>query len=184
MKKLLQIFKDDELDFKTAICILILVMVFSAIIGFIYEEVFYLIDLGYFVKRGSTFGPWIPIYAWGSLLIVYFTYSLRKKPILVFLLNCFITGFLEYGTGYVLDHFFHKKLWDYNVEILNFGNINGYICFRSILLFGLASLFLIYNLIPRLIKLSKKISLKKLSFLAYILGLLFVLDMIIYIVIE
>ena len=39
--------------------LLILVMVISGISGFIYELLFYRIDLGYFVKRGSSYGPWI-----------------------------------------------------------------------------------------------------------------------------
>ena len=39
--------------------LLILIMVFSGVFGFIYEELFYRIDLGYFTKRGSSYGPWI-----------------------------------------------------------------------------------------------------------------------------
>ncbi len=31
----------------------------GGIFGFIYEEIFYRIDFGYFVKRGTAFGPWI-----------------------------------------------------------------------------------------------------------------------------
>ena len=46
-----------------------LIMILSGFFGFIYEMLFYKIDLGYFVKRGSTFGPWIPIYAFGGLLL-------------------------------------------------------------------------------------------------------------------
>ena len=41
---------------------ILLVFVIGGIFGFIYEEIFYRIDLGYFVKRGTTYGPWIPIY--------------------------------------------------------------------------------------------------------------------------
>lgn len=100
--------------------LLVLLMISSGIFGFIYETIFYKIDLGYFVKRGSTFGPWIPIYFFGGGLILILTYSLREKPGLVFLANCFITGILEYFTGCILYEYYNLRLWDYNSEIWNF----------------------------------------------------------------
>ena len=48
------------------------------------------------------------------------------------------------------------RLWDYNNEILNFGNIGGYICLRSVLSFGIASLFLVYVVVPYLLRITKK----------------------------
>ena len=179
MKKL-NIFDDENYSIKTTINILILIMIFSGIFGFIYETCFYRIDLGYFVKRGSTFGPWIPIYAFGGFFITLLTYRFRKNPVAVFILNCIITGMLEYGTGYVLYEFIGIRLWDYNTEIWNFGNINGYICFRSILFFGLSSLFLIYAMIPTIKKLINKVSEYNLTIVTTILGTLFVLDMILH----
>ena len=178
MKKIFLIFKEKNLQL--TINLLILIMVFSGIFGFIYETLFYKIDLGYFVKRGSTYGPWIPIYAFGGLFITLITYRFKEKPVFVFLMNCLITGILEYSTGYVLDKFIGIKLWDYNTEIWNFGNINGYICLRSILFFGISGLFLIYAIIPILEKLASEISEKKLNFISRTLGILFLLDVVIY----
>ena len=132
MKEKLLIFKDNKINLKTTINILILIMIFSGFFGFIYETIFYKIDLGYFVKRGSTFGPWIPIYAFGGLFITIFTYRFKDKPFLVFILNCIITGILEYSVGYILYEFNGIRLWDYNTEIWNWGNINGYITFNII----------------------------------------------------
>ena len=172
--------KDNETDLKRTIYILILIMVFSGIFGFIYETLFYKIDLGYFVKRGSTFGPWIPIYAIGSLLIMLISYRFKKYPVLVFALNSAITGILEYLTGFMLYRFGGIRLWDYNTEIWNFGNINGYICLRSILFFGISSIFLIYVVVPIIKKIAKKISEKKLKAISLTLGLLFLLDFILF----
>lgn len=155
---------------------LIIIMVISGIFGFIYETIFYRIDLGYFVKRGTTYGPWIPIYAFGGLFITLFTYKLKDKPILVFTINTIITSLLEFFTGYFLLKFKNIRLWDYNNEILNYGNINGFICLRSVLFFGLSSLFLIYVIMPFV----KKLPYKVLSYLSIILGSLFLLDFILY----
>ena len=115
-----KIFDDEKYSLKTTMNILILIMILSGFFGFIYETIFYRIDLGYFVKRGSTFGPWIPIYAFGGFFITVISYRFRKSPLAIFLINCVVTGILEYGTGYVLYEFFGMRLWDYNTEIWNF----------------------------------------------------------------
>ena len=184
MKNKFLIFKDNKISFKKTISLLILIMIFSGFFGFIYETIFYKIDLGYYIKRGSTFGPWIPIYAFGGLLITVISYRFRKNPLMVFVINSILTGLLEYGTGFVLYKFFGIRLWDYNTEIWNYGNINGYICLRSVLFFGISSLFLIYIIVPLLLKISTKISEKKLNIISYLLGITFVLDMILYTIIK
>ena len=51
---------------KKRLPLLLLVFAFGGIFGFIYEEIFYYFDLGEWVKRGTTFGPWIPIYGFGG----------------------------------------------------------------------------------------------------------------------
>jgi len=180
----MKVFDDEEFNKKSTINVLILIMILSGFFGFIYEMLFYRIDLGYFVKRGSTFGPWIPIYAFGGLLITLVTYRFRKKPFVVFLTNCLVTGILEYFTGLVLYKMFGIRLWDYNTEIWNWGNINGYICARSILFFGISSLMLIYMFIPLIKKIVKKSSEKSITIVSYTLGILFVLDMILYQIIK
>jgi len=180
----MKVFDDEEFNKKSTINIFILIMILSGFFGFIYEMLFYRIDLGYFVKRGSTFGPWIPIYAFGGLLITLVTYRFKKKPFSVFLINCLVTGILEYSTGLVLYKMFGIRLWDYNTEIWNWGNINGYICARSILFFGISSLMLIYLFIPLIKKVVKKSSEKSITIVSYTLGILFVLDMILYQIIK
>ena len=171
MKK---IFQKENLE------LFMLIMLSSGIIGFIYEEIFYWIDLGYLVKRGSTFGPWIPIYAFGGLLITLVASRWKGNPIKVFFLSTLLTGILEYGTGYILDTIFHIRLWDYGKEILNFGNINGYICLRSVLLFGIAGVLLIEKMLPYYqitLKNEKKKWLEKPLITIF---LIFILDMIFY----
>ena len=183
MKKNLYIINDKKIESIDIIYIIILSIILGGIFGFIYETIFYRIDLGYFVKRGSSFGPWIPIYVIGSLLIITLTYKYKSKPLLVFILNTIITGLLEYITGFILYNFYNTRLWDYNTEILNFGNINGYICLRSVLFFGLSSLFLIYVLLPFLIKIYKRYTVF-FKLITVILAVLYLLDIIIYNIVK
>ncbi len=140
-----------------------LVIALTGFFGWIYEFFFYYLNSGMkeFYWRGSNFLPWINIYAVGSIMIVLLTYKLRNNPFLVFIISFLSTGILEFITGYVCFEFFGGlRLWDYNTEILNFGNIYGYVCLRSVLFFGLSSLLLMYCLLPFCIYLSRKMNKK------------------------
>ena len=168
------------LDTTGLIDLLILVMVTSGVCGFIYELLFYRIDMGRFVKRGSSYGPWIPIYAWGGLAYTVFVYRFRDNPLLVFVLCVIVSGLLEYVTGWVLYNVFNTRLWDYNTEIWNFGNIGGVVCLRSVLVFGLAGLVLIYAVIPMLARFIKLFDPAFVNAVCLTLGAVFALDCILY----
>ena len=138
-------------DKATWLAIFSLVIVLSGIFGFVYEYIFYYFNSGMktFYFRGSNFLPWINIYATGAMLIFFLTFKLRNKPWLIFILSMLITGILEYSAGFMMYHFKGGiRCWDYNTEILSFGNIDGYVCLRSVLFFGLSSLILIYMMFP------------------------------------
>lgn len=149
---------DIKLNLKQKIIILSLVIVISGIFGWIYEFIFYYFNSGMkeFYMRGGNFLPWINIYAYGALLIIFLTYKRRKHPLQVFLISMISTGILEYLAGYILyGKLGWVKCWDYNQEILSFGNIGGYVCLRSVLIFGISALLLMYVILPALIKLSQ-----------------------------
>ncbi len=170
--------KADEikLDKKLTVYVLLMIFTIGGIFGFVYEELFYRVDLGYFVKRGTTIGPWIPIYGFGALLIAAVTYRVKKIPAAVFAISALVTGALELVTGFVLDSCFGKRLWDYNTEIWNFGNIGGYVCLRSVLFFGVSALLLQYIIHPYLDKFAAKCPLKVLTVVTVIPSGLFLLD--------
>ena len=165
---------------KKKLTTIFLIFVLCGIFGFIYEMLFYRIDLGYFVKRGSTFGPWIPIYGFGALLIYFIAGKFKKKPILVFLISLVVSGLLELISGFVLLKVFHLRLWNYNEEILNFGNIGGFVCLRSILTFGLFGLLLIYIITPLIEKIVLKDKKNILFIISLLLTIIFILDNIIF----
>ena len=164
----------------------VLLMVFSlgGVFGFIYEELFYLIDLGHLVKRGITFGPWIPIYGFGAVLIVLVTARLYRHPTAVFVVSAIICGVLEFFTGYFLWHIWQVRLWDYNTEIWNWGNIGGYICIRSVLFFGVSALLLQYVVYPLINKARKTFERKMFVLVATVPAVTFAMDIVISLVLR
>lgn len=171
--------KNHSFDKLTMLGIFCLIIVITGIFGWLYEFIFYYFNGGMkeFYWRGGNFLPWINIYATGSIMIYFLTYKRRKKPLKVFLLGFLSTGILEYISGlgmFVLGN--GKRCWDYNNEILNFGNINGFVCLRSVTFFGLSSLLLIYVIVPLCFYLAKKMNKKKFLIMSITLCSIILID--------
>ena len=180
MKKIIdKCLPETDLNLYQNISVLCLIVVFSGIFGWIYEFIFYYFNGGMkeFYMQGGNFLPWINIYAFGAVMIYFLTRNYRKKPIAVFLISLISTGVLEYVTGLVIYEFFDGlRLWDYNTEILNFGNIGGFICLRSVLFFGLSGLILIYLIVPFCTYLASKFDSKKFCQICILICFIFLFD--------
>ena len=170
--------KDHNFDKKTMLGIFCLIIVISGMFGWLYEVVFYYFNSGMteIYWRGGNFLPWINIYAMGAILIYVLTYKKRKNPLFVFIVSMISTGILEYIGGAFMEHIMHIKCWDYTNEILSFGNINGYVCLRSVLVFGLSALLLMYLIVPLCFYLAKKIPKKAFLILSYTICAIFLFD--------
>ena len=152
---------ESKLETWQKIGILCLVIVITGIFGWIYEFIFYYFNSGMkeFYWRGANFLPWINIYATGSIMIIILTKKLKKHPLLIFLIAFISTGILEYFSGLAMYKLMDGiRCWDYNTEILNFGNIDGFVWLRSVTFFGLSALLLMYCIVPSCIYLSKKMN--------------------------
>ncbi len=170
--------KDHKFDKKTMLGIFCLIIVISGMFGWLYEVVFYYFNSGMteIYWRGGNFLPWINIYAMGAILIYVLTYKKRKNSLFVFIVSMISTGILEYIGGAFMEHIMHIKCWDYTNEILSFGNINGYVCLRSVLVFGLSALLLMYLIVPLCFYLAKKIPRKTFLILSYTICGIFLFD--------
>lgn len=155
---------------------LILIVIMS-IMGWIYECAFYSFSEGEFIRRGSGLGPWLPIYGAGTALYLFATSMKEISSTKVFIIGSLGSGILEFATGWGLYHFADGlRLWDYNTEIWNWGNIGGYVCMRSVLLFGIAAVLVQKYLIPALLKFVEKLGERKSLIISVVLSSLFIID--------
>ena len=178
MKEVINNYLEDKIKLEKYqyIGIMCLIIAISGTFGWIYEFIFYYFNGGMkeFYMQGGNFLPWINIYAIGSLMIILLTKKYKKKPLSIFIIAVISTGLLEYFSGLIIYHITGGiRLWNYNTEILNFGNIGGFVCLRSVTFFGLSALLLIYGILPVCIYLSKKINKK--IFLMISITLLFII---------
>ncbi len=156
-----------------------LLTVMGAFVGWVYEMIFYRIDQGHFIKRGHGFGPWLPIYAFGALGLVLIINRKKIHPVLLFVISFVGSGIIEYATGWVLYNLMGGvRLWDYNVEIWNWGNIDGFVCARSVLIFGVFGTVFGALVIPRFMDFVRKAKAKPLFIFSVVLAVIVGADVI------
>ena len=125
--------------------IVFLYLFIYSVLGWIIEMIYCRILQGKWTNRGFLFGPYCPIYGFGSLLIIYTLNNFDKYPIAVFFLGMLFTSILEYITSYLMEKVFNAKWWDYSHMKFN---INGRVCLLNSLEFAILGLVLVYNVHP------------------------------------
>jgi len=118
-------------------------MVFS-FIGWLYESLFYSVQLKRWVNSGFLHGFICPIYGAGGMLLMIFFGGLQDLR-MIFLAGALVCAILEYFISWLLEYVFDARWWDYSDWPLN---INGRVCAVSILGFGFASLIGTQFIIP------------------------------------
>lgn len=152
---------------------IILSFVLFAVIGYVCEVIYCSIYDHKLVNRGFLFGPWLPIYGCGGLIIQYCLVPLHSHPILVFLLGMILTSTVEYIGSWMLEKLFHIKLWDYSHYRFH---INGRVCLLNSTLFGIMGLVLVYGLEPYMAMLINLIPISYRDIVALVLANLFTVD--------
>ena len=113
--------------------------------GWVWETGLVSIRSRTFTNRGFLFGPWIPIYGFGAVIILWLTLPARENLILVYLLGMTGATALEYVTGAAMERIFHVRYWDYSAQPLN---LNGHICLFCSLGWGVFSVLLVRVIHP------------------------------------
>lgn len=156
----------------------LLLFIFFAVCGWIYEVVWTVFDDGVLVNRGYLFGPWLPIYGFGGMLIYGIFRKQIKKPVyigklnvrflLLFVYICLITTVVELAATYIIELTGtpYTVLWDYSDHFLNF---QGRVCLDASARFGVLGLMIIYGALPLYHKLVGMKSQKLLNIIAWTL---------------
>lgn len=107
-----------------------------------------------FVNRGFLSGPICPLYGFGIVLITLLLEPLDENRLLLFVGATLITSALEYLAGWLLAAIFKTRWWDYSDYRFN---LNGYICLRFSLVFGVLATLFYYFVHPHVALLVDKI---------------------------
>jgi len=125
------------------------------------------------VDRGFLIGPYCPIYGFGAILIVLLLNRFSFNPVVLFLATMIVCGALEYFTSWYMEKVFKARWWDYSDRKIN---INGRICLRNLIAFGVMGLVVIYFINPHFEKWIGYLNEEYLRGLFFILWTIFIID--------
>lgn len=133
----------------------------NSFLGFLFEtslKTFFFPDM----HNGILFGPWIPVYGFGAVIIClvfrfifkHFKVCRLWKTVILFFSVFLLLSFLEWVGGMLIETIFHKEFWNYRNQKYNLG---PYISLGMSLLWGGMSLLFVYVILPLEEKIIKKI---------------------------
>lgn len=168
--------KFNDIKYKSAreYASLLLFYFFAASLsGFLWEVLIFFVKENHLRNRGFLYGPWLPVYGTGAVLMYLLLSGQKRRPAKVFLYSVLLGTSLELVIGWILENFWDLRYWDYSGYPFNF---RGYICLASALGIGIAGVLWICLLSGFLEHLWFRIPEKIRSSLLVTLILLFVLD--------
>lgn len=157
------------------------------IVGWLYEEIDFIIEEHVLENRGFLFGPWLPVYGVGGIIIVLIFFRTRRKPLRVGKTNLrplllwaeasILGTMVELLSTYAIDarggDF--RTLWSYDGYFINF---QGRIALWPASKFGILALLVIYfsqSLMNKFVNIKNQ---KAVNAVALIILILFVIDLI------
>lgn len=152
-----------------------LYFIIASFLGYVAEVIKCSINYKKLVNRGFLFGPICPIYGVGFVLITWLLTKYQNDLLALFLLGALITSAIEYYTSYILEVIFHNRWWDYSYRK---DNINGRICLKNSILFGIGTCVIIKIINPFIFSFHDLVSDKFIIILGTIFLFIFIVDMI------
>ena len=175
----------------------------AAVVGWIYEVLTIMLENHHgFQNRGVLFGPYLPIYGFGMLVLMVTVNPVRNmklekissvstilafviKLILAFVAAFIVTSVVELAASYIINPTSWEYVkngennppWYYSANEGYGINFQGRIALKSSLRFGIGSIFLLYILQPLVNKFSTKK--KVFNTVGSLLMIIFVIDCIV-----
>lgn len=130
------------------------IIIFS-IIGLLIETIFCYLTTGIIESRkGLIWGPFCPVYGVGATILIILLEKYKNNPIKLFIIGSILGNIIEYILSYILEAIYGIKFWDYSYVDLN---LNGRICIRYSIFWGVLSVLLINGIKPYIDKIINKI---------------------------
>lgn len=126
-----------------------------------------------FVNRGYLFGPFCPIYGFGTVFLFTLLDPIKNNILLLFICGTLLTSILEYFTGFMLEKLFHSSWWDYTD---NKFNLKGRICLKYSLLWGAGSVIIVEFIHPFISNFITPIPIHYIILLFHVLVVYFAID--------
>ncbi len=130
-------------------------LIIFSIIGLIIETTFGYLTTGVLESRkGLIWGPFCPVYGVGATILIILLGKYKDNFVKLFILGSIIGNMIEYGLSYLLEAMYGTRFWDYSYITWN---LNGRICIKYSIFWGILAVLLILFVKPTIDKLINKI---------------------------
>ena len=167
----------EERPFAFGLCYEKLFWIFMVgnVVGFVLETLYALATTHQFqVRVGLVFGPFIPVYGLGAVVITLLLSRLyNQKDIMIFLASMFIGGAFEYLCSFMQQAMFGTVSWEYSDSPLNIG---GRTNLMYSFFWGILGLLWVKDLYPAMSRIIQKVPKRLGRTLTVILTLLMAVD--------
>lgn len=163
-----------------------------SVIGWLYEVILEVVIYRWgYSDRGVLTGPYCPVYGLGALIFIFTAYRLiRNKPNkkrillipLVFCICLISATLVELMASYICE--FLTGTWQWQSYARYRYNYQARIALSPSIRFGIGGVFFLYILQPIFERISDKLSKKQLNIAFYIIGIIFLIDLISFIVLK
>ncbi len=123
----------------------LLLFIIYSFIGWVIEVIYVYYDEDKLVNRGFLIGPCCPIYGVSSILMIFLLDKYKPNLEVLFVMAVLICTITEYLTSLIMEKLFNTRWWDYSKQKFN---LNGRICLKTSIAFGLLGVLLIYVINP------------------------------------
>ena len=101
--------------------LLVIIFFFYSVVGYIVEVTSCSINnKKVTLSRGYLIGPYIPVFGFGGVIMVYFLSKYQNDILSLFINSMFYCCVLEYFTSLLLEKIFKLRWWDYSNKKISF----------------------------------------------------------------
>lgn len=156
-------------------CILFLLFFIYSVIGYIVEVISVSsLQKKLVLSRGFLIGPYLPIFGVGGLFMSVFLQKYRADILVLFVMSMVSCLLIEYIGSVVMEKIFNLRWWDYSYQKFN---INGRICLKTGLLFGVGGVIVVKLVNPFLMSIISVIPNIIVIVISIILAIILLIDL-------
>ena len=164
----------DKEEVKINIHKIIWYIVIFSIVGLVIETIFCYVTTGVIESRkGLVWGPFCPVYGVGAALVIIILGRFKNSYTKLFIYGSIAGNIIEYMLSYILEAMYGTRFWDYSFITLN---LNGRICIKYSLFWGILAILLVKFIQPWIDKLIEKIPINKRNIINSIIIIYLTLD--------
>lgn len=112
---------------------------FYCFFGWCFESSYVSLKSGKLVNRGFMWGPFLPLYGSGAIMMLVVSMPFRDNILLTYIAGVIGATSLEYITGVTMEALFKVRYWDYSNQRFNF---QGHICLSSSIAWGFLTILM------------------------------------------